>query len=99
MEENSSATTQGFTLHLQGELAIANAAAVQKQLLQAMQAHQQVTINLSEVRNLDLSCLQLLHAALTMAGKKPVNLQITASLSAEQQQLIQRSGFGYLLHY
>ena len=97
MEKNSSTSTHDFTLHLQGELGIANAASLQKRLVKTIQAHKQVTIHLSDVHTLDLSCLQLLHAARKMAAEQAVNLKITAVLPEEQQQLVTRAGFGYLL--
>lgn len=62
---------------LQGNLTVATASTMRGQLLQAIEATDALTLDLSAVERIDLACLQLLFATQRSARNHAKTLQLT----------------------
>lgn len=65
------------TVMIEGEMTIFNAAAIQAQLLQAMQSGSALQVDLSAVTEFDTAGLQLMVAAKKMADQQQIRLQFS----------------------
>ena len=83
---------------LGGELTIGNSSAIHGEVSLAFDKYEIINFSLQEVRELDLSMIQMLHAYKTGLEKDGKSINITVDLPKELKQLVQLSGFSPLLY-
>lgn len=79
----------------QGELAIDAVAALRETLLDALNRHDEVSIDLTDVTRLDLACLQLLCAACGSASIRGKRLALRGADNPALARLLRDHGLGY----
>jgi len=83
---------KGNTLHIKGDLTVANASLIKEEMMQAWQKYPRLNLTIDEVERLDLSVLQLILAFRLAAQSSGKQIQLGVNLPEELQQLVRQSG-------
>lgn len=99
MEPTISLKTQKGVKHLylKGELDIRYIAKIYNKVMELTKAREGVKIHLHEVKNIDLSFLQIMGALIAHLKKEGIGFSIEAELPANEYDLIINTGFQLLL--
>ena len=81
------------TLSISGELTIQNAAELQNILIESLEDTGHLTLNIENVTEIDMSCLQLLCSAHKTTIETDKRFSIDGSLSAIFQEAVNVSGY------
>ncbi len=81
------------TLSINGELTIQNAAELQKVLIECLEETMHLTLNIENVTEIDMSCLQLLCSAHKTTIKAEKHFSINGSTSCFFQEAVNDSGY------
>jgi len=84
------ANPQKVVLTIIGELSINNTIEIKESLLENLDKFDQITLNLQDIVNLDVSGIQLIQS-LKLA--KPNHFEINATLQDDIKLIIEKSGF------
>jgi anti-anti-sigma regulatory factor len=80
-------------LHFSGSLGVERASALKDELAAALEGDSAVLLNLSSIEDIDLSCLQVLHAAKASAMALGKELHFTGSLHSGVVSRLLSCGF------
>jgi anti-anti-sigma factor len=80
-------------VNLSGSLTIDRAAALKDEMLAAIKDSENVVLNISQVEELDLSCLQVIYAADTKAKAEGKSLHFAGSVPASVAKRLAACGF------
>jgi anti-anti-sigma regulatory factor len=93
MDERTEPSTKTRTLRLEGSLTIERAAELKQILLDAMRGGEDLKIELEDVADCDLTCLQLLCSAHRTSIKMKKQLMLADNKSELFKQATQDAGF------
>jgi anti-anti-sigma regulatory factor len=79
-------------LKLHGSLTVVRASSLKTEIAEALSTGENVLLNLSQVEDLDLSCLQVLCAAMLSASKAGKELHFGGSLPSKVSQRLVACG-------
>jgi anti-anti-sigma factor len=82
-----------IVINLSGSLAVDRAAALKEELTKALEGCESVVINISQVEEIDLSCLQVLYSAGSTAKTKGKGLHFAGSAPAKVVKRLAACGF------
>ncbi len=85
------------TVILNKELTIFNIESAKEEFKLLLTNYKDLTLLLTEVENIDLSYLQLIHAFLNAAKEQDIAIKIEGKLPEEQHLLIENSGLTKIL--
>jgi anti-anti-sigma regulatory factor len=87
--------TPAFQLNWQGRLSIEEVNSLRNDLLAALDQHTEITLDLSNVDHLDLSCIQLLCAACGSASIRGKRLSLRGAENPALGQTLRNNGLNY----
>lgn len=82
-------------LHWQGRLSIEEVTPLRDALLIALNQHTEITIDVSKVEEIDLSCVQLLCAACGSASMRGSRLSLCGAKNPALAQCLLKNGLNY----
>ncbi|MCH8319315.1 MAG: STAS domain-containing protein [Bacteroidetes bacterium] len=86
------------TVLLEGELTLDHLDQVRKILIDCVRKFEIFQINLKNVANIDLACIQLLYALRKSVGEKNKTVTFSLKLSEELNTMLMHAGFDELGH-
>ena len=84
---------------LEGNLTVSNIESIKRTVLEAVQQHQNIRIQLRNVEILDLSVLQVLYALRRAAKTESKTIYLDMHLSEEIQTIVRQSGLEQKFNY
>lgn len=86
------ASKKGNTLHIKGELTVANASFIKDEMIKALNKYSLISLSVDEVERLDLSVLQLIYAFQRAARSSGKEVSVNVSLPDDILVLVRQSG-------
>ena len=86
------------TVLLEGKLTLDHLDQVRKILIDCVRKFEKFQINLKNVANIDLACIQLLYALRKSVGEKNKTVTFSLKLSEELNTMLMHAGFDELGH-
>lgn len=92
-------STHEHHILLEGSLIVSNIEPIKRTVLEALQQHQNIRIQLCNVEILDLSVLQILYALRRAAQTESKTIHLNMHLSEELQTMVRQSGLDRKFNY
>lgn len=86
------ASKKGNTIHIQGDLTVANASFIKEEMIKAVEKYSLLKLVIDNVERLDLSVLQLIYAFQIAAVNGGKQVELGVSLPEDLEQLVRKSG-------
>jgi anti-anti-sigma factor len=83
---------------LSGNLTISNSEKIQHSLIEAFKLSINISIEINEIENIDLSFIQLIYSLSKESKNFGKNINITSKLNEDMRLLIENAGFSKLLN-
>lgn len=83
---------------LSGNLTISNSKKIQQSLIEAFKPLKNISIEINEVENIDLSFIQLIYTLSVESKNFGKNINITSKLNEDLRLLIENAGFSELIN-
>lgn len=88
--KNAEGQTTGINIH--GNLVLDNSQFLKDELVDVINSVKELEISISDVEDIDVSCIQLFVAFITQMQKQKVKYNFTWSLNDDQRNLIESVG-------